>query len=112
MNRIVDITPWINKRWKLTSPIDSRGCGGKRRRLRSRLAAQKLRLPILGNDDETANREYIKHFVLDQLEASLGCALGPGSRPVLWLEWAEAFHYIGPVESMLDRYIAEHAVPL
>jgi hypothetical protein len=28
------------------------------------------------------------------------------------LEWAEAFHYIGPAESMLDRYISEHAVPL
>ena len=28
------------------------------------------------------------------------------------LERAEAFHYIGPKESMLDRYISEHAVPL
>jgi len=28
------------------------------------------------------------------------------------LEWAEAFHYIGPSQSMLDRYVAEHAVPL
>ena len=28
------------------------------------------------------------------------------------LEWAEAFHYIGPTESKLEQYISEHAVTM
>lgn len=28
------------------------------------------------------------------------------------LEYAEAFHYIGPRKSRVDEYVAQHAVPL
>ena len=28
------------------------------------------------------------------------------------LEWAEAFHHIGPRPNVLDQYIARNAVPL
>ena len=62
-----------------------------------------MRLAILGNDDATANRQYIKHIVLrDDAE------LGKKYR----LQYAEPFHYIGPKESMLDDYIKKNAVPL
>jgi hypothetical protein len=49
--------------------------------LRARLAARKLRLPILGTDDESANRRYIKQLVLDLFSDELrgipsGKALG------------------------------------
>ena len=34
-------------------------------RLRKRLAEGEKKLPLLGNDDSTANANYIKEFVLD-----------------------------------------------
>jgi LmbE family N-acetylglucosaminyl deacetylase len=114
VNRIVDITPWINQKVEANLANKTQGPAGENgARLRARLAAQKLRLPILGNDDETASREYIKHFVLEYDSRHLRGV--PSDREVgrpYGLEWAEAFHYIGPTESLLDRYIAEHAVPL
>jgi LmbE family N-acetylglucosaminyl deacetylase len=114
VNRIVDITPWINQKVEANLANKAQGAGGENgARLKSRLAAQKLRLPILGDDDDTANRQYIKHFFLDYDSRYLRGV--PSDREVgrqHGLEWAEAFHYIGPAESILDRYIAEHAVPL
>ena len=114
VNRIVDITPWVDKKVEANLANKTQGGAGENgARLRSRLAAQKLRLPILGNDDDTANREYIKHFFLDLDSKHLRGV--PSDRELgrpYGLEWAEAFHYIGPAESMLDRYVAEHAVPL
>jgi hypothetical protein len=71
--------------------------------LRKRLAEQKLKLPILGDDDATANRQYIKHIVLRE-DAELGHRHG--------LSYAEPFHHIGPRQSMLDDYIKKNAVPL
>jgi LmbE family N-acetylglucosaminyl deacetylase len=114
VNRIVDITPWVDKKVEANLANKTQGAAGENgARLRSRLAAQKLRLPILGNNDETASRQYIKHFFLDYDSKHLRGV--PSDRELggqYGLEWAEAFHYIGPAESMLDRYIAEHAVPL
>jgi LmbE family N-acetylglucosaminyl deacetylase len=114
VNRIVDIAPWINQKVEANLANKTQGpAGDNGARLRARLAAQKLRLPILGNDDETASRQYIKHFVLDYDSRHLRGV--PSDREVgraYGLEWAEAFHYIGPAESMLEGYIAEHAVPL
>jgi hypothetical protein len=81
--------------------------------LRQQLAAKGQRLPILGNDDDTANRQFFKHIVLDyDSKARRGV---PSDRELgrkYGLEWAEAFHYIGPPESKLDEYIAQHQKPL
>jgi len=114
VNRLVDITPWIDRKVEANLANKTQGPAGENgARLRSRLAAQKLRLPILGSDDDTANRQYIKHIVLDYDSQHLRGV--PSDKEVgrkFGLEWAEAFHYIGPKESMLDRYISEHAVPL
>ncbi|HVH70588.1 MAG TPA: PIG-L family deacetylase [Candidatus Dormibacteraeota bacterium] len=114
INRIVDITPWIDQKVSANVANKTQGPGGENgARLRSRLAAQKLRLPILGNDEDTANRQYIKHIVLDYDSKHVRGV--PSDREIgrqYGLEWAEAFHYIGPAESMLDRYVSEHAVPM
>ena len=80
---------------------------------RPRLASQKKRLPILGADDDSANRAYIKNIVLDHDSLSQRGVVSDrelGRR--YGLEWAEAFHYIGPRASQLDRYIADRAVSL
>nr|MBA3887449.1 hypothetical protein [Acidobacteriota bacterium] len=82
-------------------------------RLRARLASEKKRLAILGDDDETANLQYIKHFVLDV--ASEGLRGVPSDREVgrqYGLEYAERFHYIGPGPNAVNHYIERHAEPL
>jgi hypothetical protein len=72
-------------------------------KLRAELAGRNLRLPVLGGDDETANREYIRNFVLNG-DAEVGRQHG--------LAYAEQYHYIGPPESPTDEYIRRNAVPL
>jgi len=77
------------------------------------LLNSELRLPILGPDDDAANRAYIKNIVLDYDSLSQRGVLSDrelGRR--FGLEWAEAFHYIGPQESQLERYISERAVAI
>ncbi len=114
VNRVVDITPWIDRKVEANLANKTQGAAGENgARLRARLAAQKLRLPILGNDDDIANRQYIKNFFLDYDSKFLrGVPSDRETGRKYGLEWAEAFHYIGPPESRLDRYISEQAVPL
>ncbi len=114
INRIVDISATIDQKVAANLVNVTQGPGGQSgTRLRAQLAARKLRLPILGSDDDTANRHYIKHFVLDYDSQRLRGV--PSDKEVgspYNLEWAEAFHYIGPARSRLDEYISQHAVPL
>jgi len=112
VNRVVDIAPWIDQKVEANLANVTQGPAGLNgARLRARLAGANRRLPILGDDDDTANRQYIKNVVLDwDSEHQRGI---PSDREVgrpYGLEWAECFHYIGPTESKLEAYIAEHAV--
>jgi len=73
-------------------------------RLRAELAAKNQRLPLLGDDDDTADRNYIKEFLLAR-DRELGRKYG--------VEYAEAFHYIGPATSgPVEDYLRKNAVPL
>jgi hypothetical protein len=114
VNRIVDITGTIDAKVECNRVNVTQGPAGENgARLRALLASQKRRLPILGDDDETANRQYIKHIVLDI--DSMRQRGVPSDREVgrrHGLEWAEAFHYIGPAADRLTPYIQDHAVPL
>ena len=104
VNRVVDISAVIDQKVEVNRANVAQGPAGEEgARLRAQLASKRLRLPILGNDDETANRQYIKHIVLKE-DADLGRKYG--------LQFAEPFHYIGPKEPMLDTYIKENAVPV
>ena len=110
LNRVVDISDHIDQKVDANVAIVTQGPGGNNgARLRKQLAAKGQRLPILGDNDDTANRQYFKHIVLDHdSKARRGV---PSDRELgrkYGLEWAEAFHYIGPPESRLDQYIAEH----
>ena len=114
VNRVVDISPWIDRKVEANLANKTQGpCGENGARLRAKLASQKMRLPILGADDDSANRAYIKNIVLDYDSLSQRGVLSDkelGRRH--GLEWAEAFHYIGPRESQLERYVSEHGVSL
>lgn len=114
VNRIVDISGSIDQKVESNRVNVTQGPAGENgARLRARLASEKLRLPILGQDDATANRAYIKHIVLDL--DSIAQRGVPSDRELgrrYGLEWAEAFHYVGPAASRLEQFIAKNAVPL
>jgi LmbE family N-acetylglucosaminyl deacetylase len=114
VNRVVDISSYVDRKVEANLANKTQGpCGENGARLRAKLASQKKRLPVLGNDDDSANRAYIKEIVLDYASLTQRGVLSDrelGRRH--GVEWAEAFHYIGPRESEIDHYISEHAVSL
>jgi LmbE family N-acetylglucosaminyl deacetylase len=104
VNRVVDIGSFIDKKVEVNRVNKAQGPAGENgARLRASLAERKLRLPLLGNDDETANREYIKEFVL-ALDREVGRRYG--------LQYGEQFHYIGPEPMPVEDYVKQHAEPL
>jgi LmbE family N-acetylglucosaminyl deacetylase len=110
ITRVVDIGKQIDKKVDANRANQAKGPGGHLgSRLRAELAKRNQRLPLLGEDDLTADGNYIKEFVMAR-NRELGREYG--------VEYAEAFHYIAPGASGADRdprvdaYVKEHAVPL
>ena len=104
VNRVVDIGPTIEKKIDALLMNRAQGPAGEAgARLRKGLASRGLRLPVLGNDDTTANREYIRTFLLKE-NAELGQKHG--------LKYAEQFRYIQPPPDAVSDYVKQHAVPL
>jgi LmbE family N-acetylglucosaminyl deacetylase len=111
VNRVVDISSTIDKKVEANLVNVAQGpAGGAGERLRASLAERKLRLPILGDDDATANRTYVKEFVL-RANRELGRKHG--------VQYAERFRYVGPnalslgySRDELDEYIERNAVKL
>lgn len=104
VNRIVDIGPWVEN--KIDGLVENKAqgpAGDLGAKLRARLAAQGQRLPLLGNDDNTANRNYIREFVLRR-NRDLGQRYG--------LEYAEPYLYIGPEPDLVEEYVRKNAVRL
>jgi LmbE family N-acetylglucosaminyl deacetylase len=107
VNRIVDYSPFVDIKVKSNVAIKSQGPGGDAgANLRKSLLTQGKNTSLLGNDDDTANFNYVKNFMLDidsenlrgiQSDKELGKKYG--------VEWAEAFHYIGPRASKIPEYI-------
>lgn len=104
VNRIVDISPFLDIKIESNIVCKTQGPGGNTgANLRRTLAEQGRKLPVLGDDDKAANYNYIKEFVLD-LDKKTGQKYG--------LDWAEAYHYIGPAPSPLDEYIRKNAISI
>jgi len=104
VNRVVDIAPHIDQKvWANMANVTQGPAGSQGANLRRALAAKGRKLALLGDDDETANRQYTKTFALAR-DRIRGEAHG--------LEYAEYFHYIQPDESDVDEYVAKHSVPL
>jgi LmbE family N-acetylglucosaminyl deacetylase len=107
ITRVVDISGVMDTKIESNRANVAKGPGGhKGSELRAELARRNLRLPILGDDDDTADRNYIREFTLAE-DRALGKKYG--------VEYAEAFHYIGPSARFAppsEEYIAKHAVPL
>ena len=109
VNRIVDISAHIETKITANRANSTQGPAGTAgAQLLERLTNAGKHLEILGNDPETANRNYIKHFVLDRDSTYLrGIQSDQALGEKYGLEWAEGFHYIGPRESMMEEYIEE-----
>lgn len=104
VNRVVDISAFMEQKVFVNLANVTQGpAGDTGARLRRELAAKGKRLPLLGESDDSANRQYTRHFALAR-DRVRGQAHG--------LEYAEFFHYIGPDESDVDSYVARHAVNL
>jgi LmbE family N-acetylglucosaminyl deacetylase len=106
VNRVVDISSYIDTKVRVNMANKGKGpAGNGGARLRAELAQQGKKLALLGNDDETANFQYVKFFLMEDhhmFGRQFGC------------EYAEAFRYIGPEPNYVDnirRYALAHAEP-
>ena len=109
ITRVVDISKQIDKKIDAIRANVAKGPGGHSgSRLRAELAARNQRLELLGSDDLTADRNYIRQFDLTR-NRELGKQYG--------VEYAEVFHYIPAGASgadhdpRVDEYVRQHAVP-
>jgi len=103
VNRIIDIAPWVEKKIDANLENKAQGPAGETgARLRARLQKEGKTLPLLGNDDTTANRNYIRQFVLER-DRAIGKTHG--------LDFAEQYHYIGPGPDRVQDYIKQNAQP-
>ncbi len=106
VNRIVDISSVMDQKVEVNLANVTQGPAGETGvHLRSQLAAQKKKLPILGGSDDAANRAYIKNVALGD-DARLGAKYG--------LKYAEQFTYLrtgGWGQNAVDDYLKGNAVP-
>lgn len=104
VNRIVDTSSVVETKIAANLANKAQGPAGETgAKLRARLASEGKKLPFLGDDDATANREYIREVLLKR-DRKLGAKYG--------LQYAEAYHYIGPAtdKAELDELIRTRAV--
>jgi LmbE family N-acetylglucosaminyl deacetylase len=95
ITRVVDISKQVDKKIDTNWANVAKGPGGHLgSRLRAELAAKGQKLALLGDDDATADRNYIREFVLAG-NRELGKKYG--------VEYAEAFHYIPAGAAGADR---------
>ena len=107
VNRIVDYSPFLDIKVQSNVVIKSQGPGGDAgARLRRSLISKGKKIPLLGDSDEIANHNYVKHFMLDLDSQYLrGVVSDKEVGKKYGVEWGEAFHYIGPRSSTINDYI-------
>jgi LmbE family N-acetylglucosaminyl deacetylase len=105
ITRIVDVSGVVDQMIDANRANHAKGPAGNHgSRLKAELAKRGQRLPLLDGDDVTADRNYIREFILAR-RRTLGQQHG--------VAYAEAFHHIGGGHtSAVDDYIKQHAVPL
>jgi LmbE family N-acetylglucosaminyl deacetylase len=106
VNRIVDVSGVLDQMIDCNRANRAKGpAGSLGSRLRAELAKKGQKLPLLGNDDVTADRNYIKEFILAR-SRSLGQKHG--------VQYAEAYHHIGggARRSAVEDYVKQNAVPI
>ena len=104
-NRLVDISATVEQKIDSILACTTQGVGRRGSKLRTKLASEGKQLPVLGEDDRTANREYVRHFIIDT-DRQAGEKNG--------LEYAETFCHVDRASSTevqkLGAYIRENAL--
>jgi LmbE family N-acetylglucosaminyl deacetylase len=103
-NRVVDVSSHIGKKIDAIAECRSQGGGNRGSLLRAKLAREGKRLALLGDDDKSADREYVRHFLLDG-DRDYG-------KPYK-IEYAERFYYVDRRQrgkSKEDEYVQKNAV--
>jgi LmbE family N-acetylglucosaminyl deacetylase len=104
ITRVVDISGTVDKKVEANRMNRAKGpAGEKGSQLKAELTKRGQRLPLLDGDNLSADRAYIKEFILHR-DRELGKKHG--------VEYAEAFHYIGTQPSRLSDYLRQNVVPL
>jgi len=107
ITRVVDVSGVVDQIIDANRANRAKGpAGAHGSQLKAELARRGKRLPLLGDDDVTADRNYIKQFLLGR-RRTLGQKYG--------VEYAEAFHYIGGGSSRrtaVDEFVEDNAVPI
>ena len=107
-NRVVDISSAVEQKIDALVACKSQA-GDSGSQLRKKLASEGKRLPILGNDDTTADREYVRHFLLKRSGSFEGIEQ-------YGLKHAERFYYTENVKSEeeleIEDYIKKNAVSI
>src|SRR5262245_22168354 len=107
ITRVVDVSGVIDEMIDANRANRAKGPAGTHgSQLRKDLATKGRKLPLLGDDDRAADRNYIRQFILARRRA-LGEKYG--------VQYAEAFHHIGgpPTRrSAVEEYIEKNAVPV
>ena len=106
VNRVVDVSGVVDQVIDANRANRAKGPAGHHgSRLRAELAKRGQKLPLLGDDDAAADRNYIREFILARRRA-LGQSHG--------VEYAEAFHHIGggASRSAVEEYVKKNAVPI
>ncbi len=112
VNRVVDISQFVDKKVESIVACITQGPGGNHGALlRKKLADEDSKLSMLGDDDNTANFNYVKEFVLDiDSEYMRGVPSDKKIGEKYGLAWAEQYHYIGTKPSLMDVYIKKNVV--
>jgi hypothetical protein len=107
VNRIVDYSPHVDIKVRSAVVIKSQGPGGDAgANLRRSLLSRGESIPILSDNDETANHNYVKHFMLDLDSQHLRGGMSDRELGKKYgVEWVEAYHYIGPRTSNIKDHI-------
>jgi LmbE family N-acetylglucosaminyl deacetylase len=103
-NLVVDIGGHIDKKIDAIRECKSQGGGNRGSLLRAKLAGEGKRLPLLGDSDATADREYVRQFLLDDSREF--------GRPYK-LEYAERFWYIDERQrgkTKVEEYVEKNAI--
>ena len=103
-NRVVDISSHVDRKVDAMVECKSQGGGNSGSALRARLAKEGRRLALLGSDDRTADREYVRQFLLEDCRR-----YGKAHN----LTYAERFYYLDRREqlnSKVEDYIEKNAV--
>jgi LmbE family N-acetylglucosaminyl deacetylase len=116
VNRIVDISDYIDKKVEANMLNVTKGPAGQGfgKMLRDKLAAEGKKLDILGNDDRTANFNWVKHFVfdIDSKRLNFGQVSNRQLGAKYGLAWAEQYYYISDLEDQtpnnLEKYIRQN----